>query len=417
MKIKTVIFLLWFMLVVISNCSVETQKQEVVSTGLDNIGIDYGFLKHRKVGIVANHTAYDSQGRFITEVFRSLKDVKITALFGPEHGFRGMAEAGAGVDTGYDSSLNIPVYSLYGKTRKPTPEMLQDVDVLVFDIQDIGARYYTYISTMALAMEAAAELGIPYVVLDRPNPITGMAVEGNVVDTAYASFVGLFPIAVRHGMTVGELAMMFNGEGWLKDGIKADLTVIPMKNWKRRDWYDQTGLKFIAPSPNMPNLAAATVYPGICLLEGTNLSAGRGTSAPFQNFGAPWIKGPALAEALNKLNLNGISFKDTSFTPEAVPGTADNPKYRDQLCSGIRLKITDRNGFEPFYTGLQISQTLLQQYPDSFKFRPPHFDRLCGTDSIRKALMEGTSVTEIRDNWQPELSEFKTIRKKYLLYE
>lgn len=416
MKTKTVLFLAGCILIVLVTCSVQTQNRQVL-TGLDNIGIDYGFLKGKNVGIIANHTAYDSQGRFITDVFQSMEQVKIAALFGPEHGFRGRAEAGGRVDTAYDSSLNVPIYSLYGNTRKPTPEMLQDLDVLVFDIQDIGSRYYTYIYTMALAMEAAAEKGIPFVVLDRPNPITGTAVEGNVLDTAYASFVGMYPIAVRHGMTAGELAMMFNGEGWLKDGIKADLTVIPMKNWKRHDWYDQTGLKFIPPSPNMPDLATATVYPGFCLVEGTNLSEGRGTPFPFLLFGAPWIKGPVLADTLNKLGMKGISFKDTSFTPEIIPGKADSPKYRDQQCSGIRLTITDRDTLEPYFTALQVIQTVSRQYPDSFRFRPSSFDRLSGTDTIRKALIEDTPVSAIRGDWQSGLSDFKTIRKKYLLYE
>jgi len=254
--------------------------------------------------------------------------VEVTALFGPEHGIYGLAEAGIKVADKKDDRFGIPVYSLYGKTAKPTAEMLKDVDVLVFDIQDIGARFYTYIYTMAYAMEAAAENNKPFVVLDRPNPINGLAVQGNILEKDFATFVGLYPIPVRHGMTVGELARMFNDQGWLKNGIRANLTVVPMQGWKRSMWYDRTGLKFIKPSPNMPNIKTATVYPGLCLLEGTNISEGRGTNKPFLQFGA--------------LNLISPAFRSSKRYTECTPTSSSGDKgistdSAEQLLSVRRL--------------------------------------------------------------------------------
>jgi uncharacterized protein YbbC (DUF1343 family) len=294
--------------------------------------------------------------------------------------------------------------------------MLKDVDILVFDIQDIGARFYTYIYTMAYAMAAAAEQGIAFVVLDRPNPINGIRVEGNILESEFASFVGLFPIPVRHGMTVGELAKMFNEEGWLTNGIKANLTIIPMKNWHRELWYDDTGLPFINPSPNIPDLESATVYPGVCLLEGTNVSEGRGTSNPFQIFGAPWINGARLAERLNTLNLSGIALKDTFFTPVSIDGAASNPKYENNMCFGVKIKVTDRNQFQPYRTGIQIVYTIYQMYPDSLKWHTRHFDRLCGTASIRETIVKEGNIDSLIASWQDQINEFMKKRKRYLIY-
>ena len=240
--------------------------------------------------------------------------------------------------------------------------MLHDIDLLVFDIQDIGARFYTYVSTMSLAMEAAAENGKRFVVLDRPNPITGCHVEGNVLEPALSSFVGLYPIPVRHGMTAGELAKMFNEQGWLAGGVKADLVVIPMEGWRRRMWYDQTGLRFIRPSPNMPDLRTAEVYPGLCLLEGTNVSEGRGTRMPFRQFGAPWIDSKHLADRLNKLNLPGMHFETASFTPASS-------KYQGQTCNGVRIIITDRDQLEPYYSGIRIISEICRMYPRNLQWK------------------------------------------------
>lgn len=398
-------------------CSKAQRQPLRVQTGLDRITEYQELFAHKRVGIITNHTAYDSRGRHITDVFSEMPDVTISALFGPEHGIRGAAEAGAKVGSEFDPIKGVPVYSLYGATKKPTPDMLNNVDILVFDIQDIGARFYTYIYTMALAMEAAAGQGIPFLVLDRPNPINGIAVEGNILDTAYASFVGLYPLPVRHGMTVGELAQMFNGEGWLRNGVQADLTVIPMGNWHRQMWFDETGLVFIKTSPNMPDLETATVYPGLCLLEGTNVSTGRGTSSPFRTFGAPWIDTRALVGRLNDLKLPGVVFREAQFTPRAIKGVAEHPRYENRLCRGARVVVTQRDDFQPYRTGLHVLNALYHLYPDSFRFLPAHFDRLTGTDTIRKAILAGGDLEELMHSWKEELQGFRSRREKYLIYE
>jgi uncharacterized protein YbbC (DUF1343 family) len=387
------------------------------TVGLDEVISQSTLFKDKRVGIITNHTAYNSKGQFIAEVFLEMESVQVVALFSPEHGIRGEIERGKKIDSHGDSVANIPVISLYGNSRKPTPEMLKNINLLVFDIQDVGARFYTYIYNMALTIEAAAEQGIPYVVLDRPNPINGVAVEGNILDSTYSSFMGLYPIPVRHGMTVGELAQMFNGEGWFKNGVKADLTVISLKNWKRQQWYDDTGLKFIAPSPNMPDLKTATVYPGLCLLEGTNVSEGRGTTMPFQLFGAPWIEAENLTRQLNFLNLPGIRFKDTSFTPVSLTGKAENPKFRDETCFGARIIVADRTLFKPYYTGLRIVNTLYKMYPDSFQWRTRSIQLLSGTDAVRQVISKRGDLDSLTISWQKSFEDFLEIRKKYLLYE
>ncbi|MEL6823609.1 MAG: DUF1343 domain-containing protein, partial [Calditrichota bacterium] len=310
--------------ILLSACS----KQPVptsLQTGLDNLELHYELFAGKRVGIITNHTAYDSKGIHIVDRFAALENVEITALFGPEHGIRGSGEAGEKIDSENDPVRNVPIYSLYGATRKPTREMLENVDILVFDIQDIGARFYTYIYTMSNAMEAAVEHGKSFVVLDRPNPINGSDVQGNILQSEFATFVGKFPIPVRHGMTTGELAKLFNESGWLGGGVKADLTVVPLTNWTRSQWYDETGLSFIKPSPNMPSLEAATVYPGTCLLEGIKINEGRGTETPFLVLGAPWINADSLTERLNKLELRGVKFQPHRYTPIAIEDASTNP--------------------------------------------------------------------------------------------
>ena len=380
-----------------------------VLTGLDRVGAHAELFRGKRLGIITNHTAYNSNGRYIVDVFRATPGVSVTALFSPEHGLWGAEQAGVKTDGRNHPVYKLPVHSLYGKTRKPTYEMLQDVDVLVFDIQDIGARFYTYIYTMSLAMEAAAENGKRFVVLDRPNPITGHHVSGTILEPGLSSFVGLFPIPVRHGMTAGELAKMFNGQGWLANKVKADLTVVPMGDWQRRMWYDQTGLRFIKPSPNMPDLETATIYPGLCLLEGTNVSEGRGTSKPFRQFGAPWIESKRLAERLNKLNLPAMRFEPTRFTPTSS-------KYEGQECNGIRIITTDRDRLEPYYSGVLVVNEICRIYQDEFEWKTGHFDRLCGSPKVRQAISSGASLKELRSKWQVELNEFREIRAKYLIY-
>jgi len=390
--------------------------KEKVLSGLDRVNTYAAWFTGKRIGLITNPTAVNAHGEYIVQIFQKMAHVRITALFGPEHGIHAKQDAGKKIVSTKDDLSGIPVFSLYGKVRKPTTQMLAHVDVLVFDIQDIGTRYYTYIWTMALAMEAAAEQGKPFVVLDRPNPITGVRVEGNILDKQYASFVGLLPVPVRHGLTVGELARLFNGEGWLKNGVQADLKVVPLKNWRRSVWFDQTGLPFIKPSPNMPDLETAIVYPGLCLLEGTNVSEGRGTLQPFKHFGAPWINARKLTEALNALNLSGVVFSEAHFVPRSIKGMAANPKYLGHTCNGAQIKVTHRDIFKPFRSGLKILETLQRLYPDSLRWHRKHFDRLCGTDQIRKTIISGGNLEALINSWQDKLERFNAMREKYLLY-
>jgi uncharacterized protein YbbC (DUF1343 family) len=383
--------------------------QGSVKTGLDRVGEYRQMFEGKRLGIVTNHTAYDSEGRFIVDVFQRVSGGKVAALFSPEHGLWGQEQAGEKVDSQIDPVYCLPIRSLYGQTQKPTPEMLRDIDVLVFDIQDVGARFYTYVYTMSLAMEAAAENGKRFVVLDRPNPINGYCVEGNILEPASASFVGLYPIPVRQGMTLGELAKMFNEQGWLASGVRADLVVIPMEGWRRGMWYDQTGLRFIKPSPNMPDLETAAVYPGLCLLEGTNVSEGRGTQMPFRQFGAPWVNSGELTGRLNRLNLAGVRFEPATFTPTGS-------KYQGLECHGVRIVVTDRDRLESYYTGVRIVEEIARMYPRNLEWKAAHFDRLCGTSAIREAIAGGRSTDELRDKWKPALQSFLKIRDKYLIY-
>jgi len=392
------------------------QSQESVQVGLDRLAEYHAIVKGKRVGIITNHTAYNSRSEHITQVFASMPDVQVGALFSPEHGIKGNQSAGEEIDSSIDSSQNIPIYSLYGDTRKPTAEMLGNLDVLVFDIQDVGARYYTYISTMAMAMEAAAEAGIPFVVLDRPNPINGIDVEGNLLESDFATFVGLFPIPVRHGMTVAELAQMINEKGWLKDQIKADLKLIPLVNWKRDMWFDQTGLIWRPPSPNIPDLTTATIYPGTCLFEGTNISEGRGTYQPFLRIGAPWFSKNQFSRLDQILNLDGVHFGPIAFTPISIPGMSPRPKFQDQQLTGISIEVTDRQILRPYLTGIALVKYFYECNKEKFVWRESHFDRLCGTDSIRYFIAQGKELDRIRTWIDKDKQAFLQDRQKYLLY-
>ncbi|MBR3205189.1 MAG: DUF1343 domain-containing protein, partial [Bacillus sp. (in: Bacteria)] len=317
-------------------------KKATVKTGIETLlSSNLSWLKGKKVGLITNPTGIDANMKSSVDLLFEHPDIKLTALYGPEHGVRGDAQAGEGVESYTDEKTGLPVYSLYGKTRKSTPEMLKNVDVLLFDIQDVGARYYTYIYTMAYAMEAAKENNIPFVVLDRPNPIGGLKVEGPVLEPEHASFVGLYPIPLRHGMTTGELAYMFNKEFH----INADVKVIKMKHWKRSMTFDDTKLPFVLPSPNMPTVDSTFVYPATGLIEGTNVSEGRGTTKPFELIGAPYINSNELADHLNGLKLKGVQFRPVSFTPTFS-------KHAGTLSHGVQLYVTDRKSFEAVKTGL-----------------------------------------------------------------
>ena len=384
----------------------------LVKTGLDQVEAHRSWFEGRRVGLIANQTAVNAEGKSIVEVFQGMTGTKVTALFAPEHGLWGSRPAGQDVETTVDPNYGIPVFSLYrqdGRMAKPTPDMLQTVDVLVFDIQDIGTRFYTYIWTLALAQEAAAENQVPFVVMDRPNPIASLGVQGPVLDRDWASFKGLYPIPVMHGMTVGELAGLFNGEHWLAGGIRANLKVIPMQGWSRRMRYDRTGLTFVPPSPNMRTLETALLYPGMALFEGTNVSEGRGTNRPFLQFGAPWLRAGDLMLRLNALNLKGVQLEPTDFTPS-------DSKYQGQLCHGLRLHISDPNQLRPFYLGVQIVRQVYNLHEQVFNWRRQHFDELCGTDTIRRAITAHESIDDLVTQWQAPLKAFQALRQTYLLY-
>jgi len=394
------------------------QPQEIVTVmpGIENLMTNYiDELQGKSVGLVINHTAVDKDTVHVVDRLVEA-GVKINAIFGPEHGYRGDAADGQRIKDGVDPVTGANVYSLYGANRKPSPEMLEGLDVILYDIQDVGVRFYTYISTMGYAMQAAAEQGVAFWILDRPNPITGTIVDGPPLKEGYESFVGLYPIPARYGMTPGELAKMIVGEQWLEFPEDFQPRVIKLTNWERHLWLDETDVPWVAPSPNMSRLSTATVYPGLCFVEGTNISEGRGTDHPFEWIGAPWIDGETLAQELNKKNLAGVVFEPITFTPEDIPGRALNSKYRGEECEGVSIHVTRRDEFEAVRTGMKIITTVHQLYPDEFRWRNSAIDRLYGSDDFRKALAEGKSPEEIFAMWQTPLEDFKRIRNNYLLY-
>jgi uncharacterized protein YbbC (DUF1343 family) len=381
-----------------------------VKTGLEVLVRD-GFkpLQGARVGLVTNHSAVDPSGASIVDVLAAGRGFTLAALFSPEHGLRGTADAA--VAGGKDEKTGLPVHSLYGKTRRPTAEMLQGLDVLVFDIQDVGARFYTYITTLAFVMEASKEHGKRVVVLDRPNPIGGAAVEGPVLEEALrGSFTGYFPLPTRHGMTVGELALLFNKEF----GIGCALEVVRMEGWKRSMIFDETGLPWVNPSPNMRSIEAAISYPGLGALEATNLSVGRGTPKPFHWYGAPWVDEKRLCEDLNARKLTGVRFKPAAFTPLSQPGMPRYP-HTDRECRGFEVEISDRAAYRPLSAVLHVLEALHRLHPKEFSF-----SKACGMIGVRaieEDLRAGKSPAEIERSWHPGLERFRERRQAFLLYD
>jgi uncharacterized protein YbbC (DUF1343 family) len=380
-----------------------------VLTGIDVLLRDGpGDLAGKRLGLITNHTGRTADGRSTVDALHGMDGVQLVALFGPEHGLRGTAEAGEEIADGRDTRTGLPVHSLYGETRQPTAAMLADVDVLVFDIQDIGTRYYTYVWTMALAMRSAAEHGKAFVVLDRPNPIGGALVQGNVLDTAYSTFVGLYPVPMRHGMTAGEVAQLVNRAF----GAGADLSVVRMDGWSRAQYYDDTGLPWVRPSPNMPSVESATHYPGTCLFEGTNLSVGRGTPLAYQQIGASWLDAPAVAERLTARNLPGVRVEAVTFTPQN-PGDG---KFAGATVPGLRFHVTDRTSYDPTHTAVATLVDIQSLHGDSLTFAVSHFDRLAGTDSLRLGILAGDDVAALTSGWGAQLAAFQVLRGRNLLY-
>ncbi len=394
------------------------QSQTLVKTGIDVLVEDnFSLLNGKRVGLITNPTGVTNRLTSSVDVLAHAKNVKLVALFGPEHGVRGDVAAGGHVESTVDSATGIPVFSLYGKTNKPTPEMLKGVDVLVYDIQDIGSRSYTYINTMAAAMEAAAENNLDFVVLDRPNPLTGNRIEGNILDLKYRSFVGMFPIPYVYGMTCGELAGMINNEGWLEGGKRCKLQVVKMKGWNRTMWWDQTGLRWVPTSPHVPNAETALFYAATGIigeLDGVNI--GVGYTMPFQLVGAPWIDASRFAESLNAKKIPGAYFRPMIYRPfyGAMQGKQVN---------GVQVYFSDREKVNLVTLQLYIAETIRRVFPGKDLFavsessRIKMFDKVMGTDAVRIALQKGVPVEEISSSWKKEVDAFIVSRKKYLLYE
>jgi uncharacterized protein YbbC (DUF1343 family) len=356
----------------------------------------------KRVGLITNQTGVDSQGYRTLAVFGRNRSVKLVAIFSPEHGISGKLDAPIG-DTS-DPTTGIPIYSLYGVTRRPTDAMLAGIDVLIFDIQDAGVRFYTYITTMAYCMEAAAKRHIPFIVFDRPDPLGGEVIEGPMLDAGRTSFTGYFPMPVRYGMTIGELAQMFNAE----NKIGADLHVATMENWRRSETYDQTGLEWIPPSPNLRTLNAEFLYPGIEILQAGGVSVGRGTDTPFEIIGAPWIRSGDLAEELGRRKIPGVSIAPARFTPR-------DGLYGGEPCQGVTLAITDRSRLGSMRVGIEIADALHRMYPGKFQLEKTI--ELLGSQSTIDRLKRGDAPAEIVSGWSADLARFRGMREKYLLYQ
>lgn len=389
-----------------------------VRTGLDIFEKDWPRqLTGVRAGLVVHPASVDKRLRHAAELFINSRKIKLTALFGPQHGIRGETQDNMVEWKGFkDVKTGIPVYSLYSETRKPAPSMLKNIDALAVDIQDVGSRYYTFIWTMELCMQACLEEGKSIVILDRPNPLGGKVTEGPMLDIHYASFVGQRPLTVRHGMTAGEIAI------YLKDKYypKLDLHVIQMQGWKRRMLFEETGLPWVMPSPNMPTPDTALVYPGMCLLEGTDLSEGRGTTRPFEISGAPFIEPDEFVKKLNGYKLPGLFFRPMCFQPTFQ-------KHAGKLCGGAQIHVTNKNTFKPFKTGTAILKAAHDLYPKKFKWKKPPYeyekkkmpvDILAGTDRLRRDIEKGISLDNMEKQWKEECISFnRSTRSKYLIYD
>lgn len=374
-------------------------------------------LKGAKVALLVHQASVNSNLRYTWDVFSHFDKVKVKALLAPQHGLFGETQDNMIEWEDFrDPLTGLPVYSLYGKSRKPLPYMLEGIDGIVVDLQDVGTRYYTYIWTLYLVMESALENGKFVVVLDRPNPIGGLEVEGPVLRETYSSFVGLKPLPVRHGMTIGEIALLFKGE-YLRDVV---LFVLKMENWSRNYFWEDTGLEWVNPSPNMPSEKTALLYPGMCLLEATNISEGRGTTRPFEIIGAPFINPYELVDALENYSLEGVYFRPLYFIPTFN-------KFAGEKCGGLQIHIRDKKALKPFKIGVVIIKVIKELYPDHFRWREPPYeyefkklpiDILAGSNHLREALDRGDSIEEIETRWKLEGEVFnKEVRSKYLIYE
>lgn len=419
---KTILFAIP-LLTIFTACNSGSAPEAPASTtvGAERLLTDYrSLVEGKRVGIVTNHSAVTGQDTtHLIDLIHQDPDVVITALFGPEHGLRGQADAGEPVDDSVDELTGSPVYSLYGENRRPTMEMLADVDLLIFDMQDAGTRFYTYPATMGRSMISAAEAGIPFLVLDRPNPLGGNRIEGFIREDEFVSGIGLYPTPVTHGMTVGELALMIKGEQWM-DGLESlDLHIVEMEGWNRDMLWDDTGLPWVPPSPNIPDAETAYIYPGTCFFEGTTGSEGRGTYEPFLLIGTKHVNGQLIAEQLNKRRLNGLTFAAVQFTPESIPGMSRNPKLLNEVTDGVRLSVTDRNAVFPVAAGIHMLEIFYNNLPDEEKpgfFIERGMQVRAGNELVQEMLENGEHADAIIELWEDDVAYFETQRKPYLIY-
>jgi len=392
-----------------------TQGQQTVVLGLEKLLQGGTSFRGARLGLVCNQASVDHNYRHAADLLHQHPELDLRALFGPQHGIRGDVQDNM-IETehGIDRKTGLPVHSLYSETREPTEAMLRDIDVVVFDMQDVGCRIYTFVYTLANCMRAAKKWGKRVVVCDRPNPISGAVISGNVLEPEYASFVGQFPIPTRHGMTVAELARMFKDHF----NIGCELEVLSMDGWRREYWHDETDAPWVMPSPNMPTLSSATVFPGTVHFEGTQLSEGRGTTRPFELIGAPYIDPDAYAANLNELGFPGVFFRGCGFQPTFQ-------KHAGVSCGGVQIHVKDRKAFEPVITGVAMVKLAYDMYPDQFRWKdPPYeyvydqnpFDVISGTNKIREAIEQGSQLREIEASWEVGLAEFRTLREGYLMY-
>ena len=392
-----------------NNLSKTRNNLSQVRTGLDILLEEkLNLIKNKSIALVTNHSGLDNNGVPNYKRLMALKDVKLKIIFSPEHGLFG--EAADGEKINYNGQINtLPhIVSLYGSARKPKKEHLEGVDVIIYDIQDVGARYYTYITTLGQVMEVASNQGIPIMVLDRPNPITGIKVEGPILDLNNRSDVGYYPIPIRYGLTIGELAKMIIGEKWIE--ATPELIIVPMLGWQRNYWMNEINTNWISPSPNIPDLETAIVYPGMCLFEATNISEGRGSTKPFKRFGAPWINKQKLSIELNNLNLAGVVFKPISYIPIEIKGVANNPKYENQVCNGIEIIITNRNDYNSVSTALSILSIISKEYPNSFEINKSRMKQLWGQVNLLDSLHSNRV-------FHKSIDRFVDASKKYQLYD
>ena len=399
-------------------------SEEPLAVGRVKVGAERLLVDHRalvagkRVGIITNHSAVVGDQHLI-DLLAADPEVTIAALFGPEHGLRGTADAGEAVAHSVDEQTGAPVYSLYGQTRRPTEEMLADVDVLLFDMQDVGTRFYTYPATMGRSMISAAEAGIPFVVLDRPNPLGGERMEGTIREEQFRSGIGLYPTPVTHGMTIGELARMIQGEGW-HDGLEdLELHVVEIEGWDRSMLWTETGLEWVPPSPNIPDVETAFIYPGTCFFEGTTASEGRGTYQPFLQIGDVGIDSAAVVRELTGRGLSGLEFEAVYFVPESIPGMSKNPKLLGEKVSGVRLKVTDPKELAPVAVGMHLLDVFYHALPedrreDFFNERGIHIR--AGSEETKALIEAGGDVRKLIDGWEKDLQSFSQRREAYLLY-